>query len=142
MKTSLGLIETRGLAAAIRAADAACKAASVELVGYKKVGGGLVTLCLLGEISALKMAIEHCTTSLPLANEILAKRVIARPEPCLLTLLNTGHNTPSPKAIIEPALSAAATPLNLVIKDEATLPPTAKTKKQPSSNNKKRPGHR
>jgi len=138
MKTSLGLIETRGFAAAIRAADAACKAASVELVGYKKVGGGF----LLGEISALKMAIEHCTTSLPLANEILAKRVIARPEPCLLTLLNTGHNAPSPKAIIEPAVSAAATPLNLVIKDEATLPPTAKTKKQPSSNNKKRPGHR
>lgn len=42
---SLGVIETRGLTAAIHAADAACKAASVEIIGYRKIGSGLVSIC-------------------------------------------------------------------------------------------------
>lgn len=51
---SLGVIETRGLAAAIQAADVACKAASVEIIGYRKIGSGLVSVCFQGEISAVK----------------------------------------------------------------------------------------
>ncbi|MFR2697552.1 MAG: BMC domain-containing protein, partial [Proteus mirabilis] len=50
---SLGVIETRGLTAAIQAADAACKAASVEIIGYRKIGSGLVSVCFQGEISAV-----------------------------------------------------------------------------------------
>lgn len=50
---SLGVIETRGLVAAIQAVDAACKAAGVTCIGYRKVGSGLVTVCFDGEISAV-----------------------------------------------------------------------------------------
>lgn len=45
---SLGVIETRGLVAAIQAVDAACKAAGVTCIGYRKVGSGLVTVCFDG----------------------------------------------------------------------------------------------
>lgn len=56
---SLGVIETRGLVAAIQAVDAACKAAGVTCIGYRKVGSGLVTVCFDGEISAVYTAIER-----------------------------------------------------------------------------------
>lgn len=46
---SLGVIETRGLVAAIQAVDAACKAARVTCIGYRKVGSGLVTVCFDGK---------------------------------------------------------------------------------------------
>lgn len=56
---SLGVIETRGLVAAIQAVDAACKAAGVTCIGYRKVGSGLVTVCFDGEISAVYTTIER-----------------------------------------------------------------------------------
>ncbi|STW12198.1 propanediol utilization protein PduA [Klebsiella pneumoniae subsp. rhinoscleromatis] len=50
---SLGVIETRGWVAAIQAVDAACKAAGVTCIGYRKPGSGLVSVCFEGEISAI-----------------------------------------------------------------------------------------
>lgn len=55
---SLGVIETRGLVAAIQAVDAACKAAGVTCIGYRKVGSGLVTVCFDGEISAVYLVVN------------------------------------------------------------------------------------
>lgn len=48
---SLGVIETRGWVAAIQAVDAACKAAGVTCIGYRKPGSGLVSVCFEGEIA-------------------------------------------------------------------------------------------
>jgi microcompartment protein CcmL/EutN len=45
---SLGVIETRGLVAAVQAVDAACKSAGVSCIGYRKVGSGLVSVCFEG----------------------------------------------------------------------------------------------
>ena len=56
--SALGLIETKGLVAAIEAADAMLKAASVELVGTEKIGSGLVTIMVTGEVGAVKAATE------------------------------------------------------------------------------------
>lgn len=56
---SLGVIETRGLVAAVQAVDAACKSAGVTCFGYRKVGSGLVSVCFEGEISAIHTAIER-----------------------------------------------------------------------------------
>ena len=56
---SLGVIETRGLVAAVQAVDAACKSAGVSCIGYRKVGSGLVSVCFEGEISAIHTAIER-----------------------------------------------------------------------------------
>ena len=58
MTISLGVIETVGLTRAIQAADAACKAAGVNLTGYRKAGAGLVSVYFEGEISAVTAAVE------------------------------------------------------------------------------------
>ena len=57
-KEALGMIETRGLVAAIEAADAMLKAANVELVGTEKIGSGLVSVMVRGDVGAVKAAVE------------------------------------------------------------------------------------
>lgn len=86
---SLGVIETRGLTAAIQAADAACKAANVEIIGYRKVGSGLVSVCFQGEISAVKTAIDHGVEVVSQSELVIGSLVIARPEPSVITKLLT-----------------------------------------------------
>ena len=56
MAEALGMIETRGFAAVVEAADAMVKAAKVELVGYEKIGGGYVTAVVRGDVAAVKAA--------------------------------------------------------------------------------------
>ena len=51
---ALGMVETRGLTAAIEAADQMCKAANVVLVGTEKIGSGLVTVMVRGDVGAVK----------------------------------------------------------------------------------------
>ena len=55
---ALGMIETRGLTAAIEAADAMVKAAEVVLVGTEKIGSGLVSVMVRGDVGAVKAAVE------------------------------------------------------------------------------------
>nr|WP_314263983.1 BMC domain-containing protein [uncultured Moellerella sp.] len=84
---SLGVIETRGLTAAIHAADAACKAASVEIIGYRKIGSGLVSICFQGEISAVRAAIDSGIAVVRPAELVVGSLVIARPEPNVIKRL-------------------------------------------------------
>lgn len=86
---SLGVIETRGLTAAIQAADAACKAANVEIIGYRKVGSGLVSVCFQGEISAVKTAVDHGVDVVSQKELVIGSLVIARPEPSVISKLLT-----------------------------------------------------
>lgn len=88
MKMSLGLIETRGFTAAVSAADAACKAASVEITGYKKVGSGLVTICFQGEISAVQAGIESGVAVVVPPELVVSSLVIARPDKAVVSLLH------------------------------------------------------
>ncbi len=71
MKEALGLIETKGLVACIEAADAMCKAANVELIGYENVGSGLVTAMVKGDVGAVESAQR--------IGEVVTSLVIARP---------------------------------------------------------------
>jgi microcompartment protein CcmL/EutN len=82
---SLGVIETRGLVAAIQAIDAACKAASVTCIGYRKVGSGLVSVYFEGEISAIHTAIER---GVAVAEQPVNSLVIARPEASVVEALS------------------------------------------------------
>ena len=59
-----GMVETRGLVAAIEAADAMCKAANVALVGTEKIGSGLVTVMVRGDVGAVKSAVAVSYTHL------------------------------------------------------------------------------
>ena len=58
MNNALGLVETKGLVGAIEAADAMVKSANVQLVGYEKIGSGLVTVMVRGDVGAVKAAVE------------------------------------------------------------------------------------
>jgi ethanolamine utilization protein EutM len=84
---ALGMIETRGVVAAIEAADAMAKAANVTLVGQEKVGGGLVAVYVRGEVGAVKAATEAGATAANKIGEVIAVHVIARPAAELEALL-------------------------------------------------------
>ena len=60
---ALGMVETRGLTAAIEAADAMTKSAEVRLVGTEKIGSGLVTVMVRGDVGAVKAAVESGTAA-------------------------------------------------------------------------------
>lgn len=102
---SLGVIETRGLVAAIQAVDAACKAAGVTCIGYRKVGSGLVSVCFEGEISAIHTAIERGVAVASATDTQVHSLVIARPERCIVDALSNlkGH-PPRAKAPVEVAV--------------------------------------
>ena len=70
---ALGMVETKGLVGAIEAADAMVKAANVTLVGYEKIGSGLVTVMVRGDVGAVKAA------SAAAVGEVVSTHVIPRP---------------------------------------------------------------
>ena len=76
---ALGMIETRGLTASIEAADAMLKAADVELVGTEKIGSGLVTVMVQGDVGAVKAAVEAGQDAASRIGELVAVHVIPRP---------------------------------------------------------------
>lgn len=76
---ALGMVETRGLVAAIEAADAMCKAANVSLVGTEKIGSGLVTVMVRGDVGAVKSSVEAGASSASKLGELVATHVIPRP---------------------------------------------------------------
>jgi microcompartment protein CcmL/EutN len=79
MADALGMIETRGFAASVEAADAMVKAAKVDLVGYEKIGGGYVTVLVRGDVAAVKAAVEAGVRGAEKVGEVVATHVIARP---------------------------------------------------------------
>ena len=79
MKEALGMVETRGLVAAIEAADAMVKAANVEMVGSEKIGSGLVSVMVRGDVGAVKAAVEAGTDAASRLGELVATHVIPRP---------------------------------------------------------------
>ena len=76
---ALGMVETRGLTAAIEAADSMVKAAQVTLVGTEKIGSGLVTVMVRGDVGAVKAAVEAGTAAATALGEVIATHVIPRP---------------------------------------------------------------
>ena len=76
---ALGMVETRGLVAAIEAADAMVKAAEVELIGTEKIGSGLVSVMVRGDVGAVKAATESGSAAASKLGELVAVHVIPRP---------------------------------------------------------------
>ena len=76
---ALGMVETRGLVAVTEAADAMLKAANVELVGYEKIGSGLVTIMVRGDVGAVKAATEVGAQAAGNIGELISVHVIPRP---------------------------------------------------------------
>ncbi len=76
---ALGMVETRGLVASIEAADAMVKSADVKLVGTEKIGSGLVTVMVRGDVGAVKAATESGAAAASKLGELVAVHVIPRP---------------------------------------------------------------
>ena len=79
MSNVLGMIETKGLVGAIEAADAMTKSANVELVGYEKIGSGLVTVMVRGDVGAVKAAVDAGAAAAERVGEVKSVHVIPRP---------------------------------------------------------------
>ena len=76
---ALGMVETKGLVGAMEAADAMVKAANVNLVGYEKIGSGLVTVMVRGDVGAVKAATDAGAASARAIGEVVSVHVIPRP---------------------------------------------------------------
>lgn len=76
---ALGMVETKGLVAAIEAADTMVKSANVTLVGYEKIGSGLVTVMVRGDVGAVKAATDAGSAAAAKVGELVSIHVIPRP---------------------------------------------------------------
>ena len=76
---ALGMIETRGLVPLIEAADAMVKAASVEMIGWDRVGAGMVTAFVRGDVAAVKAATDAGAAAAGRLGEVVSVHVIPRP---------------------------------------------------------------
>ena len=78
-KEALGMVETKGLVGAVEAADAMVKAANVTLVGKEKIGSGLVTVMVRGDVGAVKAAVEAGSVAAKRVGELFSTHVIPSP---------------------------------------------------------------
>jgi len=90
-KESLGMVETRGLIANIEAADAMVKAANVVLVGQEKIGAGLVTAMVRGDVGAVKAATDAGAAAAAKVGEVVSVHVIPRPHMDVEKILPSGE---------------------------------------------------
>jgi microcompartment protein CcmL/EutN len=96
---ALGLIETRGLVGAIEAADAATKAADVKLVGKEKVRNGLITIKLIGDVAAVRAAVDAGSAAAARVGELISTHVIPRPVADLENIIFSDSVLPDPESV-------------------------------------------
>jgi ethanolamine utilization protein EutM len=84
---ALGMIETRGLTPLIEASDTMLKAANVKLVGWSKIGSGLVTAMVVGDVAAVKAAVDAGAAAAGRVGEVVGVQVIPRPHEDVGTLI-------------------------------------------------------
>lgn len=90
-KEALGMVETRGLVASIEASDAMVKAANVELIGNEKIGAGLVTAMVRGDVGAVKAATDAGAAAAAKVGEVISVHVIPRPHQDVEGILPNGQ---------------------------------------------------
>ena len=76
---ALGMLETKGLVCLIEGVDAMLKAANVQMIGWEKVGSGLVTAFVVGDVAAVKAAIDAGASASGKIGEVVSVQVIPRP---------------------------------------------------------------
>ncbi len=76
---ALGMIETKGFVTLVEATDAALKAANVQFLGWDKVGSGLVSVFLTGDVAAVKAATDAGAAAGGRIGEVVSVQVIPRP---------------------------------------------------------------
>jgi len=94
---ALGMIETRGLVAAIEAADAMVKAANVVLIGYTYIGAAYVTVMVRGDVGSVKAATDAGAAAARRLGELVSVHVIPRPHPDMEKILPGGGRIVGPR---------------------------------------------
>ena len=127
VKNALGLIETVGLAAAVEAADAAVKAANIQLIGYElSKGGGLVLVKFTGDVGAVKAAVDAAKAAAAKVSKVQSTHVIPRPHrevgALLLTKETVGLKMTEPVSTEVVPVPPAQLPVQ-VTEEAAELPP-------------------
>ena len=89
MSLALGMVETRGLVACLEAADAMLKSARVSVVGLQKIGGGLVTVMVRGDVGAVNSAVEAGAEAAGKLGQVNAVHIIPGPHEELEEILDT-----------------------------------------------------
>jgi len=95
MTDALGMIETRSFPAVVEAADAAVKAARVDLVSYEKTGGGYTTIVVRGDVAAVKAACDAAQTAAGRVGDVVTVHVIARPHDQVDVIMPLGRKPAS-----------------------------------------------
>lgn len=108
MQDAIGMIETIGLIAAIEGLDAALKSANVHLMGMKKVGGGIVTVILTGDVAAVRAAVEDGAVAAERVGKLRTKHVIARLHPEVSQKVILAPDKKEMKKDLSPAFSQTA----------------------------------
>ncbi|QDT55549.1 Propanediol utilization protein PduA [Caulifigura coniformis] len=86
-RQALGMVECKGLIALIEASDAMLKAANVQMVGWEKIGSGLVTAFVTGDVAAVKAAVDAGASAASKLGEVVSVQVIPRPHEELGSIL-------------------------------------------------------
>jgi|SRR5579875_3188447 len=89
---ALGMIETKGLVPLVEASDAMLKAANVTLIGWQKIGSGLVTALVAGDVAAVKAAVDAGSAAAARVGEVIGVQVIPRPHEDLSAILPIAAN--------------------------------------------------
>lgn len=114
MSEAIGMIETRGLVAAIEAADAMVKAANVQLIGREKVGSALQMVIVRGDVGAVKAATDAGAAAASRVGELVSVHVIPRPHGEVEAILPNDTDactkeSTTAKAAAKPATAAKST---------------------------------
>jgi ethanolamine utilization protein EutM len=84
---AIGMIETKGLVALVQATDAMLKAASVKYTGWAKVGSGLCSVYVTGDVGSVRAAVDAGASAGRAAGEVVSVHVIARPHESVSAVL-------------------------------------------------------
>jgi ethanolamine utilization protein EutM len=85
--TAIGMIETKGLVPLVFATDAMLKAARVRFKGWRKVGSGLCTAFVTGDVASVKAAVDAGAAAARPVGEVVSVHVIPRPHDDLPVIL-------------------------------------------------------
>src|SRR6266436_5733553 len=96
---ALGMIETKGLTALIEASDAMLKSANVSLIGWQKIGSGLVTAMVVGDVAAVKAAVDAGAAAAGRVGEVVGVQVIPRPHEDLGAVLPSAGKKAQPVSV-------------------------------------------
>ena len=94
---ALGMIETKGLVALIEASDAMLKSANVTLIGWQKIGSGLVTALVVGDVAAVKAAVDAGAAAAGRVGEVVGVQVLPRPHEDLGSVLPLAGKKQAPQ---------------------------------------------